>query len=186
MTPRRPPLLSLDPYDRAKVELWHAASIELAIGAEQSGYRAWLERHPDGVSRLRTLARLRALLARAEVPMGEWLEAAALGEGIGPADAEAACLSSVHRAKGREWRLTIAVGLEEGLIPHHRATDPTHDDPDAALEEELRVLYVALTRARERLVLSTCQYRNRGQRRERRRPSRWLDALPPELLALAV
>ena len=54
-----------------------------------------------------------------------------------------------------------------------------------ALEEELRVCYVALTRARERLYMSACQTRSRGERVEPRQPSRWLYALPPDLLAPA-
>ena len=51
--------------------------------------------------------------------------------------------------------------------------------------EELRVLYVAFTRPRERLYLSYCRERSRGGHMETRHPSRWLYALPPDLLAPA-
>jgi DNA helicase-2/ATP-dependent DNA helicase PcrA len=151
---------------------------------DRSGYRAWLERHPDGPMRLRTLARLRALAQRAELPLGEWLDALALGDEPISAQHEVVHLSSVHQAKGKEFRATFALGLEEGLVPHHRAIRAT-DAGDAALEEELRVLYVALTRARERLFLSACRERPRGTQTERRQLSRWLSALPAELLAPA-
>ena len=54
-----------------------------------------------------------------------------------------------------------------------------------ALDGELRLLYVAVTRVRERLFASYCQERERAGKVERRQPSRWLYALPPELLAVA-
>jgi DNA helicase-2/ATP-dependent DNA helicase PcrA len=89
-------------------------------------------------------------------------------------------------AKGGEWRAVFLPGLEESLLPHHRALRGQDGQPDeAALEEELRVLYVALTRPRERLYVSFCRERSREGRTERRSPSRWLYALPPELLAAA-
>jgi DNA helicase II / ATP-dependent DNA helicase PcrA len=152
---------------------------------DRSGYRAWLERHPDGVRRLRTLGRLRALAARAEVPAGEWLDAVAVGDELVAVEEEATHLSSVHLAKGREFLATFVLGTEEGLLPHTRAILPNGDTDEEALDEELRVLYVALTRARERLFVSACRTRTRGSQTERRQPSRWLHALPPELLAPA-
>jgi len=155
---------------------------------DQTGYRAWLERHPDGPARLRTVARLRAIAQRAEVGLGEWLDALAGGEDVDPveSDQEATRLSSIHTAKGREWRVVFLPGLEESVLPHYRALRGRDGSPDdAALEEELRVLYVALTRPRERLYLSYCRQRSRGGQTEARNPSRWLYALPPELLAPA-
>jgi len=151
---------------------------------DRSGYRTWLERHTDGTRRLRTLARFRALAQRAELPLAEWLDALALGDQLAPVEEEATHLSSVHLAKGKEWRTTFAVGLEEGLLPHYRAIEG-HQTAGPALEEELRVAYVALTRARERLFLSACRERSRGARTERRQPSRWLYALPSDILAPA-
>ena len=72
------------------------------------------------------------------------------------------------------------------MLPHYRALRGRDGGPDeAALEEELRVLYVALTRPRERLYISYCRQRSRGGQMETRYPSRWLYALPPELLAPA-
>jgi len=89
-------------------------------------------------------------------------------------------------AKGREWRTTFVVGVEEGLVPHYRALSrPGTSADNDALEEELRAFYVALTRARERLFLSACLQRSPGDRIEARQPSRWLHALPADLLAAA-
>jgi superfamily I DNA/RNA helicase len=88
-------------------------------------------------------------------------------------------------AKGREWRTTFIVGLEEGLVPHYRALAPGTGSDGDALDEELRTFYVALTRARERVFLSACLQRSRGERNEPRQPSRWLHALPPDLLLAA-
>jgi DNA helicase-2/ATP-dependent DNA helicase PcrA len=163
-----------------------AAVLDRAL--DRSGYRDWLEHHPDGPRRLRMLARLRTIAQRADIGLSEWLDALAVGEEVDPAESnlEAARLSTIHTAKGREWRAVFLPGLEESVLPHYRALRARDGGPDdAALEEELRVLYVAMTRPRERLYLSYCRQRSRGGRLETRSPSRWLYALPPELLASA-
>lgn len=86
-------------------------------------------------------------------------------------------LSTIHGAKGGEWRVVFVAGVEEGLLPHWR---PLLDRPDeaAGLEDELRVAYVAVTRPRERLYLTLSRTRQLGQRTEPRRPSRFLRSLP--------
>jgi len=129
---------------------------------DQTGYRAWLERHPDGPARLRTIARLRAIAQRAEVGLGAWLDALADGDDVDPVgpDQEATRLSSIHTAKGREWRVVFLPGLEESVLPHYRALQGRDGSPDeAALDEELRVLYVAFTRPRERLYVRRITWR---------------------------
>ena len=71
-------------------------------------------------------------------------------------------------------------------MPHYRALGGRDGNPDdEALEAELRILYVGLTRPRERLYLSHCFHRTRDGHPEFRQPSRWLYALPPELVATA-
>jgi superfamily I DNA/RNA helicase len=153
---------------------------------DRSTYRAWLEHHSDGAARLRLLARLRALAQHVDVSLAEWLDGVALGEELSSAEDQAIRLSSMHTAKGKEWRTTFVLGLEDGLVPHHRALALASTSPESdALDEELRALYVALTRARERVFLSTCLQRTSGDRIEARQPSRWLRALPPDLLAAA-
>ncbi len=73
-------------------------------------------------------------------------------------------LSTMHSAKGLEYRVVFVVDVNEGIIPHHKAAQP------ADLEEERRLFYVALTRARDRLHL--CAVRERYHRKQE--PSRFL------------
>lgn len=79
-------------------------------------------------------------------------------------------LASLHSAKGLEWDAVHLVGLTEGLLPI------TYAETDEAVEEERRLLYVGVTRAREHLALSWALARTPGGRASRR-PSRFLDSL---------
>jgi DNA helicase-2/ATP-dependent DNA helicase PcrA len=81
-------------------------------------------------------------------------------------------LASLHSAKGLEWDAVFLVGLTDSTLPIQHATTP------AQLAEERRLLYVGITRARERLALSWALARSPGQRRGRR-PSRFLDGVRP-------
>jgi len=81
-------------------------------------------------------------------------------------------LSTIHAAKGLEWDAVIIVGASDGLLPINLAEGPE------AVEEERRLLYVAVTRAREHLVISYARARNAGGRASRK-PSRFLDGLWP-------
>jgi DNA helicase-2/ATP-dependent DNA helicase PcrA len=83
---------------------------------------------------------------------------------------------TIHNAKGLEFDVVIIVGLEEGIFPHQRS-----DTPDA-LEEERRLFYVGLTRARTRLVLAHAASRAMHGGRDYRLPSRFLGELPAEVL----
>ncbi len=87
-------------------------------------------------------------------------------------------LASLHSAKGLEWDAVFLVGLTDTTIPIQHATTAEQ------LAEERRLLYVGITRARERLALSWALARSPGQRRGRR-PSRFLDALRPAPTAVA-
>jgi ATP-dependent DNA helicase UvrD/PcrA len=81
-------------------------------------------------------------------------------------------LASLHSAKGLEWDAVFLVGLTDTTVPIQHATT------EAQIAEERRLLYVGITRARERLALSWALARSPGQRRGRR-PSRFLDGLRP-------
>ncbi|WP_058235440.1 ATP-dependent DNA helicase UvrD2 [Devriesea agamarum] len=81
-------------------------------------------------------------------------------------------LASIHAAKGLEWDVVFVVGASEGLLPISMAKD------DVAIEEERRLFYVALTRARDVLTVSWAQSRTPGARGSRR-PSRFLDGMVP-------
>jgi DNA helicase-2/ATP-dependent DNA helicase PcrA len=82
-------------------------------------------------------------------------------------------LASLHAAKGLEWDAVFLVGLSEGLMPISFADTPE------AVDEERRLLYVGITRAREHLSLSWSSARTPGGRANRK-PSRFLDGLRPD------
>ncbi len=86
--------------------------------------------------------------------------------------AEGVTLATFHAAKGLEWDAVFLVGVQDGTLPFTYATTPT------AIEEERRLLYVGMTRARNDLVVTWAQARNPGQA-ARRKPSRFLTALLP-------
>ena len=87
---------------------------------------------------------------------------------------EGVTLASLHAAKGLEWDAVFLVGLTEGMMPI------TYAKTDEQIEEERRLLYVGVTRARLHLVLSWALSRSPGGRAGRR-PSRFLDGLRPGL-----
>ena len=87
--------------------------------------------------------------------------------------AEGVTLATFHAAKGLEWDVVFCVGLQDGTLPI------TYADTPAAVEEERRLLYVGVTRARRELRLSWSAARNPGGRGSRK-PSRFLDPVLPE------
>jgi DNA helicase II / ATP-dependent DNA helicase PcrA len=91
--------------------------------------------------------------------------------------AGAVTLMTIHNAKGLEFDTVLITGLEEGLFPHVRSDTPE------ALEEERRLFYVGLTRARRTLVLSHSESRAMHGGRDYRLPSRFLSEVPPDCLA---
>jgi ATP-dependent DNA helicase UvrD/PcrA len=89
----------------------------------------------------------------------------------------AVTLMTIHNAKGLEFDTVIITGLEEGLFPHARSDTPE------TLEEERRLFYVGLTRARRHLTLSHAESRAMHGGRDYRLPSRFLGELPADALA---
>ncbi|HVF05842.1 MAG TPA: 3'-5' exonuclease, partial [Frankiaceae bacterium] len=86
-------------------------------------------------------------------------------------------LMTLHNAKGLEFPVVFLTGLEDGVFPHLRALGDT-----AELEEERRLAYVGITRARERLYLSRAQHRTAWGSGNYNPPSRFLDEVPAELV----
>jgi DNA helicase-2/ATP-dependent DNA helicase PcrA len=84
---------------------------------------------------------------------------------------------TLHSAKGLEFRSVFVTGLEQGVLPHYNAQERADD-----VEEERRLLYVGMTRARERLLLSTCRRRRVAGRFQDQQPSPFLDEIPQRLL----
>ncbi len=87
-------------------------------------------------------------------------------------------LMTLHSAKGLEFPLVFMAGMEDGLFPHQRSIE----DAGGRLEEERRLCYVGMTRARERLCLSYAEIRRMHGSESHTRPSRFIDEMPPELL----
>lgn len=88
-------------------------------------------------------------------------------------------LMTVHASKGLEFPVVFIAGAEEGLMPHMRAVE---EGGDAAVEEERRLFYVAVTRARDRLFISSCLKRRRMNATIECQPSRFLDEIPESLI----
>jgi len=93
-------------------------------------------------------------------------------------------LMTIHSAKGLEFPVVFIAGAEEGLIPHERSLDEADDAEAAAgnMEEERRLFYVAITRAREKLYVTACQKRRRLQSVTECRPSPFLEEIPKHLI----
>jgi DNA helicase-2/ATP-dependent DNA helicase PcrA len=157
---------------------------------DRSGLRAKLEADESSESRdrLDNLAELVTLASDFDEESDEaqtidgFLERIAL---TAPADQsatnEAVVLMTIHIAKGLEWPTVFITGMEDGLFPSLREREGVNED--AAMEEERRLAYVAITRARERLVLTHARTRRVWGEIRMQGPSRFLDELPAGVLA---
>jgi DNA helicase-2/ATP-dependent DNA helicase PcrA len=89
-------------------------------------------------------------------------------------------LSTIHAAKGLEFPVVFIAGAEAGIMPHARSLEEGGD-----MEEERRLFYVAITRARDKLFISSCLKRRQAQTREKTdaAPSPFLAEIPPHLVA---
>ncbi|MBK7398132.1 MAG: ATP-binding domain-containing protein [Myxococcales bacterium] len=158
---------------------------ELAQRAlDDSGYASSLEDEDtdESVSRLENVRELVGSIAEweqaHEAPsLAAFLEETALvtaGDERTARDADAVTLMTVHAAKGLEYRAVILTGLEEDLFPYRR------EGEQEDIEEERRLAYVAITRAKERLVLTHATSRVLFGQVRPGRPSRFLTELPRE------
>ena len=87
-------------------------------------------------------------------------------------------LMTIHASKGLEFPVVFIAGAEEGLIPHARAIE----EDEKNVEEERRLFYVAITRARDKLYISSCAKRKKMSATVECQPSRFLDEIPPRLV----
>jgi DNA helicase-2/ATP-dependent DNA helicase PcrA len=99
------------------------------------------------------------------------------GEGQGESWDNCVQLMTLHSAKGLEFPLVFLVGVEEGLFPSQRSVED-----EGRLEEERRLAYVGITRARERLVITHAESRRMHGTEMLARPSRFLGEIPPSLI----
>ncbi len=167
-----------------------ATALETVLAT--TGYEQYLaEEGAEGMERLDNVRELVAgAAAWAEVqdtenlegigsPVERYLTQAALITPVDEArDVAGVTLTTAHMAKGLEWPIVALAGLEDGLFPLGRSTEQP-----GGVEEERRLCYVGLTRARERLYLSWARTRYRNGRLELAEPSRFLDALPAHVVA---
>jgi DNA helicase-2/ATP-dependent DNA helicase PcrA len=90
-------------------------------------------------------------------------------------------LMTIHAAKGLEFPVVFLCGLEDGLFPSVREGD---NDDERSLEEERRLAYVGMTRAKDQLVLTNARTRRQWNEVRMNRPSRFLDEIPTEHIAV--
>ena len=158
---------------------------------DRTGYLAELRRSedPQDASRVENLAELHSVAGAfaADAPGGtlaDFLERVALVADSDQVPAEGerggqVTLMTVHTAKGLEFPVVFVTGMEDGTFPHQRSLGD-----ESELEEERRLAYVAITRAREHLYLTRAAVRSAWGTPQEMPPSRFLDDIPAELLDL--
>jgi DNA helicase-2/ATP-dependent DNA helicase PcrA len=173
----------LEALSQARQELNLLELLDLVL--ERTGYGEWVQDGTDegqvrweNILELRTVARDYADLP-VETALTTFLEEVALVSDVDNLDerVDAPTLLTLHSAKGLEFAVVFIVGMEEGLFPHSRSMD----DPEQ-MEEERRLCYVGVTRAKERLYLIHTFRRTLYGESEVREPSRFLRDIPEPLL----
>jgi DNA helicase II / ATP-dependent DNA helicase PcrA len=161
--------------------------IERVLGS--TGYLDWVEQqdnleHTSRAENLRELANAMAEATEQGQTLEDVLDQAALASDSDQYDDTIpVSLMTLHSAKGLEFDAVFLAGLEEGLLPHGRALGS-----NAEVEEERRLFYVGMTRAKQSLVLSRAVYRRTyGEERLRAAlPSRFLAEIPGDLIEAAL
>ena len=167
------------------IELPPAQMMERVL--ERTGYLDWVEQqdnleHTSRAENLRELANAMAEATEQGQTLEDVLDHAALVSDADEFDETIpVSLMTLHSAKGLEFDTVFLAGLEEGLLPHSRSLDRPQD-----VEEERRLFYVGMTRAKKSLTISRAIYRRSyGEDRLRASlPSRFLSEIPGELLAM--
>ena len=148
----------------------------------RTNFREWIEKEPQGAERLLNLDSLLSSAHDFDRELDEPDASAFLGyasletgddESEGEGDQADVSLLTLHAAKGLEWKTVILAGVEEGLIPHVSGSKSRED-----LEEERRLLYVGMTRAEDRLILTRSLTRRLYGRTQSAVPSRFLSDIP--------
>jgi DNA helicase-2/ATP-dependent DNA helicase PcrA len=152
---------------------------------EKSGYADWLVRQggqesDDRLENLRELLNAARAAEEAGTTLEQYMEHAALLAGIDllGESGTGITMMTLHNAKGLEFPHVFIPGMEEGLLPHASSISEEEE-----LEEERRLFYVGLTRARESVVLTGARGRRTRERFSWTLPSRFLGEIPPEIVA---
>ncbi|MFO7773576.1 MAG: 3'-5' exonuclease [Dehalococcoidia bacterium] len=150
-----------------------------------SGYKEYILSGEDGEERWENVMELKSVAGEYDEldpkeALSTFLEQVSLVADIDELDekADAVTLITLHQAKGLEFPVVFIVGLEEGILPHRRS----FDDPQE-MEEERRLCYVGITRARKRLYLLRCYRRSLFGGSTANPPSRFLKDISPHLIA---
>ncbi|MEW6755931.1 MAG: 3'-5' exonuclease, partial [Candidatus Latescibacterota bacterium] len=158
---------------------------------EETGYRQMLAEDPapEGEARRQYVEQLLAFMTEfaqtnEEPTLRSFLETVALMSPVDEATeaGRVITLMTLHSAKGLEFPVVFICGMEENLFPTSRAVEESHTDPQA-IEEERRLCYVGVTRARQRLYLTHAWQRYAYGSMVGAEPSRFLEELPAELVA---
>jgi DNA helicase-2/ATP-dependent DNA helicase PcrA len=151
---------------------------------EHTGYREYILDKEDGEERWENITELRNVASEyneldTEEALITFLEKVSLVADIDELDekADAVTLITLHQAKGLEFPVVFIVGLEEGILPHRKS----FDDPEQ-MEEERRLCYVGITRAKKRLYLLRSYRRSLFGGSTANPPSRFLQDISPHLI----
>jgi DNA helicase-2/ATP-dependent DNA helicase PcrA len=166
----------------------HAPSELVVFVLKETGLEAHYKTEGDeGTERLENVYELAHLAERytdasEETRLASFLDdAALLGDQDTLNDADTGVrLMTVHAAKGLEFKYVFIIGLEEGIFPHSRSEQGKQGDR----EEERRLFYVALTRAKEKLFLSYAQIRTQYGMREVKTPSSFINEIPDAFITM--
>jgi len=160
----------------------------------RSGYRERLEADDTGESqdRVENLGQLVAMATDFDedhdgkgtlIEFEERISLSAVADSEDGRGSGAITLMTIHAAKGLEFPVVFLCGMEDGLFPSVRASEWGVEDREE-LEEERRLAYVAITRAEDRLVLTAARTRRTWKEVKMNRPSRFIDDIPAELMAV--
>lgn len=182
---------TLGKRNKAKMEIWLDTNRETLIHKhphellqeimDETGYLSRFDqKDEEDIARVENIRELMAV-ASEQTDLTSFLESVALIQSEEIADRKSnealVTMMTIHAAKGLEFDEVIIAGLEEGLLPHSRSLLEKED-----IEEERRLMYVAMTRARQKLHLTLTRSRLVFGGRQTASPSRFLSEIPEELL----
>jgi DNA helicase-2/ATP-dependent DNA helicase PcrA len=157
----------------------------LDLVIKRAGYQEYIMGHPDGEERWENILELRTVAQqyRDRKPregLTTFLEGVTLVSDVDGFDesVDAVTLITLHQAKGLEFPVVLIVGMEEGVLPHFRS----FDDPEQ-MEEERRLCYVGITRAKQRIYLVRAFRRSLMGRSTVNTPSRFINDIPSRLIS---